>query len=241
MTPMLGVLGGMGPAAGAYFAYRVALLTQAARDQDHLPLLLVNDPRVPDRSAAIVGHGQDPLPAMRANLRLLESSGCTCAAIPCNTAHHWYDPLRDSVKMPLIHIVSSVIESLQSHGIRDGRIGLLGTPGTLRSGLYRSELATAGYELLPLSDADVLRLCVRPIAAVKQNDIERAGDLLAESFDVMKKRGAAAVILGCTELPVALASQRTQVATLPVIDSIDALAVAALRHCGFEAKGGPIA
>lgn len=87
---MLGVLGGMGPAAGAYFAYRLALLTDVGSDQEHLPVLLVNDPQIPDRSDAVLGRGTSPLPAMRKGLQFLEASGCSCAVIPCNTAHHWY-------------------------------------------------------------------------------------------------------------------------------------------------------
>jgi len=233
---MLGVLGGMGPAAGAYFAYRLALLTDVGSDQEHLPVLLVNDPQIPDRSDAVLGRGTSPLPAMRKGLQFLEASGCSCAVIPCNTAHHWYPELAMCVKMPLIHIVSSVVERLRACGIPGGRVGLLGTPATVHSSLYRDALAQAGYAVLPLSEDDVQRLCVRPIKAVKQNRLPQASAALAHSVRVLHDRGAAAVILGCTELPVALAALGRGPLDLPVVDSIDSLAVGALRHFGLNVK-----
>jgi len=246
MTAMLGVLGGMGPAAGAYFAYRLALLTDAQRDQDHLPVLLANDPRIPDRSDAVMGSGASPLPAMRRGLRFLEASGCSCAVIPCNTAHHWYPDLQASVKMPLVHIVSSVLDRLRAAGVLGGRgnpgsgIGLLGTPATVTSGLYQADLSRAGYAVLPLTDDDIARLCVRPIQAVKQNRPAEAAVALADALRVMADRGAAAVILGCTELSIAFASLDAREVAVPVVDSIDALAIGALTRLGFGVKPLPV-
>lgn len=233
---MLGVLGGMGPAAGAYFAYRLALLTDVQSDQEHLPVLLINDPKIPDRSESALGRGLSPLPAMRRNLQFLESSGSSCIVIPCNTAHYWYADLQMSVKTPLIHIACSVLENLCAKGIHGGRIGLLGTPATVNSGLYRDKLTNAGYTVLPYTDDDVLQLCVRPIQAVKQNRVTEAGAALADSVRVLYDRGATAVILGCTELPIALASLGRQTLELPVVDSIDSLAVSALNHFGLKVK-----
>jgi aspartate racemase len=233
---MLGVLGGMGPAAGAYFAYRLALLTDVDSDQEHLPVLLFNDPTIPDRSEAAFGRGDSPLPAMRHGLRFLESSGCSCAVIPCNTAHYWYPDLQMSVDMPLIHIVSSVIKNLSAGGIHGKRIGLLGTPATVGSSLYMGQLTSAGYDVLPYTDTDVLQLCVRPIQAVKQNRLRESAAALADSVRVLHDRGASAVILGCTELPIALSALGSQRLELPVIDSIDSLAVCALGHFGFPVK-----
>jgi aspartate racemase len=226
----------MGPAAGAYFAYRLALLTDARSDQEHLPVLLVNDPQIPDRSEAALGRGESPLPAMRRGLQFLEESGCSFAAIPCNTAHHWYAELQASVKMPLIHIVSSVIENLRASEIERGIIGLLGTPATIRSNLYKDQLMEAGYVVLPLTDEDVHRLCVSPIQAVKQNRQKEAGDALAAAVRVLHDRGATAVILGCTELPIALSSLGPTKLKLPVVNSIDSLAICALNHFGFDVR-----
>lgn len=241
---MLGVLGGMGPAAGAYFAYRLALLTDVGSDQDHLPVLLLNDPRVPDRSSATLNGGPSPLPAMRRGLQLLQTSGCACAVIPCNTAHYWYPDLQMSVTIPLLHIVTAVVARLRALGIHGGAVGLLGTPATVRSGLYLSALAAAGYTVLHLSDEDLQQLCVQPIQAVKQNRLGDAGMALAHAMRVLAERGASAVILGCTELPVALAALASRGeghSSVAAVDSIDALAVSALTYFGLPVKGGAIA
>src|SRR5687768_12963046 len=101
---LLGILGGMGPLAGAAFAARLVALTPAERDQDHVPALLCNDPRVPDRSSARLGQGEDPLEAMAAGVRLLERAGASLIAIPCNTAHLWYEQLAARTQVPLLHI-----------------------------------------------------------------------------------------------------------------------------------------
>src|SRR5580658_3430472 len=90
----LGVLGGMGPLASAQFMLRLTLLTPAERDQDHIPAVLWSDPRVPDRTAAMQGAGEDPLPWLLRGIAALRQAGCGAIAIPCNTAHGWYDPMQ---------------------------------------------------------------------------------------------------------------------------------------------------
>src|ERR1700739_3912024 len=90
---ILGALGGMGPPASAQFMLRLTALTPAARDQDHIPAVLWSDPRVPDRTAARGGGGEDPLPFLLRGVRGLRQAGCGAIAVPCNTAHGWYDAM----------------------------------------------------------------------------------------------------------------------------------------------------
>src|SRR5215468_4341968 len=93
---VLGVLGGMGPLASAQFMVRLTLLTPAMRDQDHIPTVLWSDPRVPDRTAGRLGGGTDPLPSLLRGIEGLCRAGCGAVAIPCNTAHGWYDAMRQA-------------------------------------------------------------------------------------------------------------------------------------------------
>jgi len=93
-TGMLGVLGGMGPMATVDFLKKLVEATPAARDQDHLGVMVAQAPGIPDRTGAILGEGPDPLPAMTIALRRLEAAGATRIAIPCNTAHHWHGALQ---------------------------------------------------------------------------------------------------------------------------------------------------
>ena len=142
----LGVLGGMGPLAGAHFAVRVAELTPVTRDQDHIPLLLRNDPRIPDRSTAWMNGDASPLPAMMHGIAMLQDAGADCIAVPCNTAHLWFDQLQAATSARLLHIVQAVVLDLQRQGVHAGRVGVLGTRATLKTGLYQRYLAEHGYE-----------------------------------------------------------------------------------------------
>lgn len=227
---VLGVLGGMGPMAGASFVTRVVALTPAARDQDHIPLVLCNDPRVPDRSSARLGHGEDPLPAMLRGVRMLERTGATLIAIPCNTAHLWYDQLAAATSVPVLHIVESVCDDLERLGTAGGRVGVMGTAATLQLDLYGELLRRHGFEVLPTEPEEV-RLCAEAIEAVKANESERGFAPAAACIGRLVARGAQAVVLGCTELPLAVPHARRGEFGAVLTDSIDALARAAIRRC----------
>lgn len=227
---VLGVLGGMGPMAGATFASRVVALTPAVRDQDHIPLVLCNDPRVPDRSSARLGQGADPLPAMVRGLRLLERAGATLVAIPCNTAHLWYEQLAAATSLPLLHIVESVGRDLERLGARGYRVGLMGTAATLQLDLYGEPLRRQGFQVLP-TEAEEARWCAEAIEAVKANECEQGFAPAAACVARLVARGAQAVVLGCTELPLAVPHARRGGFGAVLTDSIDALARAAIRRC----------
>lgn len=225
---LLGILGGMGPLAGAAFAARLVALTPAVRDQDHIPALLCNDPRIPDRSGARLGQGEDPLAAMMASLRLLERAGASLIAIPCNTAHLWYEQMAARTPVPLLHIVEAVCDDLERLGVR-GPVGLMGTPATLKLGLYQAPLRDRGFEVLVPDDAGVAQ-CVESIAAVKGNRPGEAFEPAAQCIRALVARGAEAVVLGCTELPLAVPHERRHEFGPVLTDSIDALARAALAQ-----------
>jgi aspartate racemase len=226
---LLGVLGGMGPLAGGTFVTRLVALTPAGRDQDHLPVMLCNDPRVPDRSSARLGHGDDPLEAMMVGIRRLEGAGARLIAIPCNTAHLWYEQMAQAARVPLLHIVEAVCDDLARLGVANACIGLMGTPATLKLGLYQGPLARRGHSVI-VPDEEELQLCIDAIAAVKGNRPEEAYAPAAACIGRLVSRGADAVVLGCTELPLAVPhAQRAALGTV-LTDSIDALARAAIER-----------
>lgn len=226
--PVLGVLGGMGPLAGATFAARLVQLTPVTADQAHIPVLLRNDPRIPDRSANRLSDGPSPLPAMIEGMQDLQRWGADCIVIPCNTAHLWFAQLRDSVSVPVLHIVDSVIQDLQRNGIHDGPVGVMGTPATIQLGLYQDALRAAGYEPLTGPDNVIRDLSMQSIAAVKSNQDALAFAPAAEAVGRLTDLGARAVILGCTELPLAIPPARRNEFSVVISDSIDALARAVL-------------
>ncbi|MFN6265268.1 MAG: aspartate/glutamate racemase family protein [Alphaproteobacteria bacterium] len=223
---ILGVLGGMGPLASAWFMQRLTLLTPAERDQDHIPTILWSDPRVPDRTVARVAGGEDPLPALVRGIRGLEAAGCGAIAIPCNTAHGWCDGMVAATKLPILHIVDAAGAELRRLGVASGRIGVMGTAGTLAMRLYQQRLDGLGYECLTPSEAEMQSRVTPAITAVKANRLVEAYEPLAEVARSLMARGAKAVVLGCTEIPLGIAAGPAL--PFPVADTIDALARAAI-------------
>jgi len=200
---MIGVLGGMGPAATVDFMAKLIRLTPVERDQEHLPLVVVSDPRVPDRVAPILrGEGESPLPAMRAGIRTLEHAGAECLAIPCHTAHFWYAELAAGTRLPILHIVDAVLDDL-ARSTAD-RIGLLATAATLHAGFYQERLERAGYGCVLPDEDTMARLVLPAIALVKRDRAQEAGARLLEALGRLREAGATQSVLACTELPVAL-------------------------------------
>jgi aspartate racemase len=195
----------MGPAATVDFLAKLVRLTPAGRDQDHLPLVVVSDPRVPDRVAPILeSRGPSPLPAMQRGIQRLEAAGARCVAIPCHTAHFWYDQLVETATVPILHIVDAVLADLTRTDTR--RIGLLATAATLKAGFYQERLAAAGYTSIEPT-AEIMTTAVLPtIAMVKRDRTADAAPLLMRAIEHLTGAGADRILLACTELPLALAA-----------------------------------
>jgi aspartate racemase len=231
MDRVLGVLGGMGPLASAHFMVRLTLLTpDAARDQDHIPAVLWSDPRVPDRTAARLGGGDNPLPWLVRGIRGLEAAGCGAIAIPCNTVHGWFEDMQAATSLPILHIVDAAAAELRRLGVPGhGRIGVMGTAGTLAMRLYQARLEALGWECLVPTPEEMERLVTPAIAEVKANRVAAAYAPLAEAARNLAARGAAAVVLGCTEIPLGIAGGPAERdVPVPLADTVDALARAAI-------------
>jgi aspartate racemase len=226
---ILGVLGGMGPLASACFMGRLTLLTPATLDQDHIPAVLWSDPRVPDRVAAQRGTGESPLPWLIRGLRGLEAAGCGAIAIPCNTAHGWFDGMKAATRLPILHIVDATAAELRRLKIGNGRIGVIGTAAALAMRLYQDRLDSDGWTCITPTDDEMRRLVIPSIAAVKANRVTEAYAPLAETVQALAARGARAVVLACTETPLGLQAGPADSLGITLVDTTDALARAAVR------------
>jgi aspartate racemase len=203
---MLGILGGMGPAATVDLVAKLIRLNPVARERDHLPAIVVSDPRVPDRVAPILeGRGPSPLPAMREGIRRLERAGASCVAIPCHTAHAWYEQLAAGTELPILHIVDSALAELKRLAVPAGPLGLLATAATLEAGLYQERLAAAGHPALLPAPAIMAESVLPAIALVKRGRAAEAAPLLERAVEHLTAAGAGRVLLACTELPLAFA------------------------------------
>lgn len=225
----LGVLGGMGPLASAQFMLRLTLLTPAQRDQDHIPTILWSDPRVPDRTRGKLAGGDDPLPWLLRGIRGLRQAGAEAIAIPCNTAHGWFEEMQAEAGCPILHIVDAADADLARQGIAPGLIGVMGTAATLAMRLYQDRLAERGWTCITPSDDEMARLVTPAIAQVKANHVGDAYEPLAEVVRSLKARGVTAVVLGCTEIPLGIQAGPSHTLDIALIDTIDALARASIR------------
>ncbi|CAM5185737.1 Glutamate racemase [Castellaniella defragrans] len=170
----------------------------------------------------------------------LVKAGADCIVVPCNTAHLWFDQLQEACTKPLLHIVEAVILDLQRRGIQGGRIGVLGTPATLALNLYQGKLASSGYEPFIPSPAEIQELLVPAIVAVKGNRVEDGYPLVVQAIQSLKRRGAQAIVLGCTELPLAVPHHRRPGLGIVLTDSIDALALRAIEWIRQHERPGTV-
>ena len=212
-----GVIGGMGPEATVDFMARVIAATPASTDQEHVRLLVDQNPKVPSRQAARAGKGEDPGPAMAAMAKGLEQAGADFLVMPCNTAHAFAQPVRSAVSIPLVSIIDVTVDACRQYD----DIGVLTTPGCLDAGLYQEALAAAGLAAVLPDDAEVAEL-MRLVAAIKAGDrdasIARGMQSLAAA---LVDRGAQAVVAACTEIPLVLTPDMLDV---PLVSSTDVLA-----------------
>ena len=215
---LLGVLGGMGPLATVDFMHKVMLATPVGRDQDHVPMVVSCIPQVPDRTAAFRGEGDSPLDAMIDCGRRLLSAGAQLVLIPCNTAHLWYDDLESALQIPMLHIVDAALEDVQGLSDDTRSVGLLATDATIASGLYVNRSPRHGRNIRWLLPTAVeMSECVSPgIEAVKAGRLGVGASLLGQAAQALVRRGAGAIILGCTEISLLVGDTDAEV---PLFDT----------------------
>jgi aspartate racemase len=222
----LGVLGGMGPAASAEFIVRLIQQTPATRDQDHIPFVLWNNPQIPDRSTSMRNGDDKPLPYLIEGIQALKYSGCDLIVIPCNTAHFWFHEL-SKLNVKIVHIVDSVADSLRDVNVINSTIGVIGTQATVELGLYQYILNRSGWNCIVPTKEEMNTLVQPAIDLIKGGDIEQAHSMLMTVVRSLIDRGAKAVVLGCTEIPLAVKEVEEQ--SIPMVNSIDSLVKLAIK------------
>jgi aspartate racemase len=202
---IVGILGGMGPAATADFYRKLVEATPATTDQQHLQVVVWSDPTVPDRTAALLDDGPDPTPWLRHGVHVLTWAGADLIAVPCNTAHAFFSPTTGRNGVPVVHMIDQAVRAVAELAPPVRRVGLLATTGTVRAGLYQDWLGRAGLAAVLPTDDEQERLVAPAIRAVMAGhrgaevaaSLESAGASLA-------RRGAQVIVAGCTEIPLVL-------------------------------------
>lgn len=220
---MIGVLGGMGPLATVDFFSKVIAATPATCDADHVPLLIQSDPRIPARPAAILAGGQSPLQALLAGRDRLIAAGAVALAMPCNTAHFWYPDLVQGCAVPFLSIVDACCNELGALAAPGDRVGIIATRATLAARIFDERLFKLGYTPLVPDDLEMDGLVLPAIELVKAGRTAEGGRLIEQAVNSLLSRGASAVILACTETPVALDAAHSELRSR-CIDSTGALA-----------------
>lgn len=230
-TQILGVIGGLGPIATAHFMELVINMTDAGTDQEHLPMIVYNMPGIPDRTAYILDNTKEnPLPEMLSVGNALARQGAARIAVPCITAHYFFDKLESDIPVPLVHGVRETVAHLKENGVE--KVGILATSGTVRSGIFHRELEKQG--LTPVipgeeAQADVMHLIFENVKAGKPAEMDR---FFAASEDV-RRQGAQAIILGCTELSLI---KRDHLIGPGYLDAMEVLARQSVLACGKPVK-----
>jgi len=223
---IIGILGGMGPEATTDLFYKIIKLTPAEKDQDHLRVIIDNNPKIPDRTAAILGKGEDPLPALRETARNLEKAGADFIIIPCNTAHYFLPSIQESVKIPLLNIIEETAKETQKKIPSIKKVGLLASIGTYKTEIYSQHFKKFNIEVISPEEKDKEKV-MKVIYAVKTGDLsEEIKKNITSIAQKLIDKGAEAVIAGCTEIPLILKEGDVSV---PIIDPTQALAEAAIQ------------
>lgn len=201
---IIGILGGMGPEATIDLFYKIIKFTPAEKDQDHLRIIIDNNPKIPDRTAAILGKGEDPLPALQETAQNLERAGADFIIIPCNTAHYFLPLIQESVKIPILNMIEETAKETQKRISPIQKVGLLASMGIYKTEIYHQHFKKFNIEVIS-PEEKYKEEVMKAIYAVKAGDlsegIKRNIIIIAQK---LIDKGAEAIIAGCTEIPLIL-------------------------------------
>lgn len=227
----LGVLGGLGPMATAYFLELTVEFTDAAKDQEHLQSIVMNAPSIPDRTAFILGKSREnPVEPMIRLGQQLKTLGATVIATPCITAHYFHRQLQEGIGLPMLHGIECVARQLKEAGIQ--RVGLMATDGTVQSGIFQRQVEELGMELvLPdeAGQAAVMSLIYDQVKAGKEPDLA----LFHRVKEQLRQAGAQVVVLGCTELSLL---KKNAPLGRGIVDALEVLAQQSVLACSKPVK-----
>ncbi|WP_461208845.1 cysteate racemase [Desulfocurvus sp. DL9XJH121] len=228
----IGILGGMGPEATMRCYAEIIANTPADRDQDHIRVVMDANPKVPDRTDAILGRGPSPLPMLQAGCEALQRAGADFVIMPCISAHYWFDALAEVSPLPMLSMFDVVAEAIRGAHPEMDAVGLVGTTGTVRAGLFAARLTRAGIKAHVPTDADQERV-MEAIYGIKGGEPPAAltAKLTSVSANLLAA-GAKAIVASCTEIPLLLS--QANLPGCPYFDSLRMLARAAILEAGRE-------
>ena len=227
---IIGILGGMGPEATSDLFQKIIRNTQAIRDQDHFRVLIDNNPKIPDRTPAILDSSENPVPMMIEVAKNLKKAGADFIVIPCVSAHYFIEELREGVSITIVSIIDEVAGVLERYVPGIKRVGLIATTGTIKADLFQDRLREIGVEVLvpfPKKQENLVMSAIYGESGIKAGlvSLENKEKILQTSKALIEK-GAQGIIGGCTEVPLVV--NQTDI-DVPFFDSLNILALSAIR------------
>ena len=216
---MIGILGGMGTQAGLDFCNKLAVLNRGKIDQEYPLFILYNKSNIPGRPESIGSQTKNlsnkstnkssrakynkVLKSLLKGCKLLEKNKCKFIVIPCNTAHYWFDDLQNKINIPIINMPKEVFKFTKKKCKKNSKVGLLATEGTLKTGVYK-KFFDRDYQLIEPS-LKIQKFSVnKAIKLVKMGNVKAAAKAIKPAIDSLIKMKCKKIILGCTELPIAI-------------------------------------
>ena len=216
---MIGILGGMGTQAGLDFCNKLAVLNRGKIDQEYPLFLLYNKSNIPGRPESIGSQTKNlsnkstnkkskakynkVLKSLLKGCKLLEKNKCKFIVIPCNTAHYWFDDLQNKINIPIINMPKEVFKFTKKKCNKNSKVGLLATEGTLKTGVYK-KFFEKDYQLIEPSQKIQKMSVNKAIKLVKMGNVKAASKAIKPAIDSLIKMRCKKIILGCTELPIAI-------------------------------------
>lgn len=227
----IGIVGGMGPMATADMFIKLIRRADAARDQEHAHVIIDSNPCIPDRTAAILGGGESPVPELVRSCLALEAAGADVLLMACNTAYHFYHDIVPFIRVPMLNMPLETAKKAKLSGY--GKCALLATSGTVKMGLYSSAFRHAGIDLITPDEAEQKAVMEMIYDGVKAGRRHYDTSAVVQTMGVLAERGAEVFILGCTELPIAFSYYGISGC---IIDPTEVLAEAALDFVNIRQK-----
>ncbi|MBC8358065.1 MAG: amino acid racemase [Candidatus Aminicenantes bacterium] len=236
MKKTIGILGGMGPEATAYFFELIVKNTKAEKDQEHIHVVIESNPEIPPRTDAVLEQGESPLPYLIEGVRTLRGAGVDFIVMPCVTAHYYYNEIVAQEKISFLNLLNETL-LYAVRKIPELKIaGLISSTGTLKAKLFHETFEKEGIEVINPNDEEQEKVMEAIFGAQGIKAGFRTGsckEIIHGVAETLIRRGAEAVIAGCTEVPLVLKEADISV---PLIEPLQILAEASILMAGYEVK-----
>ena len=236
MSKILGIIGGMGPLATVNLFNKIVINTDAQNDQEHIHMLVDNNINIPDRTAFLLGTGEDPTEELIKSAVRLEKRR-RFLIMPCNTAHHFYEVIKEKINIDFLNMIEETVKFIQTNHPNDKKIGLLSTDGTLKAKIY--DLYFNKRDIRVMSPKKETQESIMDIIyGIKAGEKEVKIDAIYDAIKEFGARGIRVIVLGCTELSVVNEMFKLEKSladtenTVHIVDAVDVIVRRAIEFAG---------